>query len=360
MLEAYHRSAEIMGEVFITPLPLLELGAKLGIGRLRELTDAYDDLERMGDDIVKKRRAMHQATLDRGEEIEQICLLDTMLFLEDPETGERAYTDEELWGDMNDIMAAGHQTQAATMTMALLYVSRNPDVKAKIEAEVRALPDGRAPHVRGRLRGSPRVHPVGDQGDAPSAPPDSHVPAVGVRIGRDAHGAPGGEGRSHLALHVGDGEEPERVGGARDARPGAVLGRAIIRARAVAGGPGRGRGRDRPRGDDAEERPRLHLHALRRGAEELHRGLFSLLTVTTIVASCVRRFDFEPDEKTLPRDAPIPLRYDVTMCYPNGINMKLTRRGAGGKRGKERRRAKKSPRGRGEEMSFFICVLFFF
>ena len=33
---------------------------------------------------------------------------------------------------MNDIMAAGHQTQAATMTMSLLYVSRNPDVKAKI------------------------------------------------------------------------------------------------------------------------------------------------------------------------------------------------------------------------------------
>jgi cytochrome P450 len=65
-------------------------------------------------------------------------------------------------------------------------------------------------------------------------------------------------------------------------------------------------------------------------------GLFSLLTVTTIVASCVRRFDFEPDEKTLPRDAPIPLRYDVTMCYPNGINMKLTRRGAGGEEGKRK------------------------
>ena len=144
MLEAYHRSAEIMGEVFITPLPLLELGAKLGIGRLRELTAAYDDLEKMGDDIVKRRRARHRATLDAGREIEQVCLLDTMLFLEDPETGERAYTDEELWGDMNDIMAAGHQTQAATMTMALLYISRREDVKRKVEAEVAAL-GGRAP-----------------------------------------------------------------------------------------------------------------------------------------------------------------------------------------------------------------------
>ena len=66
MLEAYHRSAEIMGEVFITPLPLLELGAKLGVGRLRELTAAYDDLEKMGDDIVKRRRAQHRETPTRA------------------------------------------------------------------------------------------------------------------------------------------------------------------------------------------------------------------------------------------------------------------------------------------------------
>ena len=45
-------------------------------------------------------------------------------------------------------------------------------------------------------------------------------------------------------------------------------------------------------------------------------GLFSLLTVTTIVGSCVQKFDFSPDEASLPREAPIPLRYDVTMCYP--------------------------------------------
>ena len=70
MLEAYHRSAEIMGQVFITPLPLLKLGAKFGVGRLQELIDAYDSLERMGDDIVKQRREMHKARRERGEEIE--------------------------------------------------------------------------------------------------------------------------------------------------------------------------------------------------------------------------------------------------------------------------------------------------
>ena len=55
-------------------------------------------------------------------------------------------------------------------------------------------------------------------------------------------------------------------------------------------------------------------------------GLFSLLTVTTIVASIVQKFDVTPDDATLPADADIPLRYDVTMCYPEGINMKLRRR----------------------------------
>lgn len=36
----------------------------------------------------------------------QVCLLDTMLYLEDG-NGNLAYTDDELWGDMNDIMAWG-------------------------------------------------------------------------------------------------------------------------------------------------------------------------------------------------------------------------------------------------------------
>jgi hypothetical protein len=35
MLEAYHSSAEIMGKVFITPIPLLKLGGLFGVGRLR-------------------------------------------------------------------------------------------------------------------------------------------------------------------------------------------------------------------------------------------------------------------------------------------------------------------------------------
>ena len=66
----------------------------------------------MGDDIVKQRRETRtRAPSTRaGRSSRCASIGDTMLFLED-ENGERAYTDEEPWGDMNDIMAAGHQAR---------------------------------------------------------------------------------------------------------------------------------------------------------------------------------------------------------------------------------------------------------
>ena len=329
MLEAYHRSAEIMGEVFITPLPLLELGAKLGIGRLRELTAAYDDLEKMGDDIVKRRRARHRATLDAGREIEQVCLLDTMLFLEDPETGERAYTDEELWGDMNDIMAAGHQTQAATMTMALLYISRREDVKRKVEAEVAAL-GGRAPafedvsagrleytqHViKEVLRMHPPIHMFPRLASESDVMPTGHKVEKGDLILLSTWAM----GRNPRVWEDPEAFDPDRFTDARLER--------LARSQAEPGAT-----------DDEIERAVTMLKSGRdfiytpfgAGPRSCIGGLFSLLTVTTVVASCVQKFDFSPDEKSLPRDAPIPLRYDVTMCYPDGLKMKVRRRDVDG------------------------------
>lgn len=328
MLEAYHRSAEIMGEVFITPLPLLELGAKLGIGRLRELTTAYDDLEKMGDEIVKNRRAQHQATLDSGKEIEQVCLLDTMLFLEDPETGERAYTDEELWGDMNDIMAAGHQTQAATMTMALLYISRDEKVKKLVEQEIAQL-NGRAPtfedvsegrltytqHViKEVLRMHPPIHMFPRLATEADTMPTGHKVEAGDLILLSTWAM----GRNPRVWEDPEAFDPDRFSDERllqlatsQADPGATedeIERAVTMLKS---------GRD------------FIYTPFGAGPRSCIGGLFSLLTVTTIIASCVQKFDFSPDEKSLPKDAPIPLRYDVTMCYPNGLKMKVKRRDIG-------------------------------
>lgn len=334
MLEAYHRSAEIMGEVFITPLPLLELGAKLGVGRLRELTAAYDDLEKMGDDIVKRRRAQHQETLDAGREIEQVCLLDTMLFLEDPETGERAYTDEELWGDMNDIMAAGHQTQAATMTMALLYISRHADVKAKVEAEVARLgnraptfedvSEGRLEYTQRVIKETLRMHPPIHM--FPRLASESDVMPTGHKVekGDLILLSTWAMGRNPRVWEDPETFDPDRFADARLER--------LARSQAEEGAT-----------DEEIERAVTMLKSGRdfiytpfgAGPRSCIGGLFSLLTVTTIVGSCVQKFDFSPDEESLPREAPIPLRYDVTMCYPDGLKMKVRRRdiAAGAARG---------------------------
>ena len=322
MLEAYHRSAEIMGQVFITPLPLLNLGAKFGVGRLRELIEAYEDLERMGDDIVKQRREMHQGTIDAGGEIEQVCLLDTMLFLED-ENGDRAYTDEELWGDMNDIMAAGHQTQAATMTMALLYVSRDPRVKAKIEAEVRALggaptfedvSEGRLSYTQNVIKETLRLHPpihmfprLASEADVM---PTGHTVEAGdlILLSTWAMGRNPNVWENPTAFDPARFTDERLETLAREQNPDAneeEIERAVTMLKS---------GRD------------FIYTPFGAGPRSCIGGLFSLLTVTTIVASIVQKFDVTPDDATLPADADIPLRYDVTMCYPEGINMKLRRR----------------------------------
>jgi len=323
MLESYHKSAEIMGEVFITPVPLLKLGAKFGIGRFQQLIEAYENLERMGDKIVKARKTMHTEAAARGEEMKQVCLLDTMLFLED-EDGNPAYTDEELWGDMNDVMAAGHQTQAATMTMSLLYVARNPDIKAKIEAEVRAL-GGRAPTftdvsegrlaytqlvVKETLRMHPPIHMFPRLATEADVMPTGHKVAAGDLILLSTWAM----GRNPSVWEEPDRFDPARFTDerledlARQQNPGAdtdVIERAVTMLKS---------GRD------------FIYTPFGAGPRSCIGGLFSLLTVTTIIASCVQQFDFSPDEASLPAHADIPLRYDVTMCFPNGLKMMLTKR----------------------------------
>ena len=60
------------------------------------------------------------------------------------------------------------------------------------------------------------------------------------------------------------------------------------------------------------------IYTLRRGTSKLHRRTLLLLTVTTIVASIVQKFDVTPDDATLPADADIPLRYSRHHVLPGG------------------------------------------
>ena len=48
VLDAYNDTSEIMGELFITPVPILRLQNFLGLGRVRELREGYAILEDVG------------------------------------------------------------------------------------------------------------------------------------------------------------------------------------------------------------------------------------------------------------------------------------------------------------------------
>ena len=132
LLYAYNISSDIMGKMFITPVPLLKLGSKLGVPIVKELEENYDTLERVGMSIVNQRRI-------ELEKEEPRCLLD-LLILSEEENGNKL-SDDDLWGDVNDIMAAGHRTQASNMTVTLYHVARDAEIERKIVEEVQLLGD---------------------------------------------------------------------------------------------------------------------------------------------------------------------------------------------------------------------------
>ena len=247
-----------------------------------------------------------------------MCLLDTMLYLEDDQ-GSLAYTDEELWGDMNDIMAAGHQTQAATMTMSLLYVSRNPTSRPR-SRKSRAL-GGRAPtfeDVDGRLTYTQSVVKETLR---------LHLPIhMFPRIATDKDVMPSGHkvepGDLILLSTWAMGRNP-KVWGTHQVRPREVHGR---EAGALARGKTRAPTWTRSAAVTMLKSGRDFIYTRSAPARGPASGVCSRYAVTTIIASYIQRYDFEPDDDFLPADGEIPLRYDVTMCFPKGLKMKLTKR----------------------------------
>jgi unspecific monooxygenase len=62
-------------------------------------------------------------------------MLDIMLHSADPDAGERLDPDN-IVAQILTLMAAGSETSANTISFALHYLSTNPDVAAKAQAEI--------------------------------------------------------------------------------------------------------------------------------------------------------------------------------------------------------------------------------
>jgi cytochrome P450 len=78
VLDAYNTTSQIMGELFITPVPILKLQNFLGIGRVRELKEGYKILEQNGVHIIEERRTQLAANAEKGD-TQDYCLLDSLL-----------------------------------------------------------------------------------------------------------------------------------------------------------------------------------------------------------------------------------------------------------------------------------------
>jgi len=173
---AVNTFGDMLGRIFITPMPMLKLMERFGDPHVRLLGESVDVMRTAMLDVIADRRRelaalgvrTAQERWEAGEDARPVDtadaaassslaagspspppfeprdLLDSLLLATDGDG--RPLTDDELWEDVHDVMGAGHETTATTTAAALWSVAANPDVERRVLDELDAvLPDGRAP-----------------------------------------------------------------------------------------------------------------------------------------------------------------------------------------------------------------------
>jgi cytochrome P450 len=124
--DAFPRALSSMIESLTSPIPLpppLPTPANLRLAR------AVRDLDRIIYRVIAERRASGAQGND---------LLGVLLASRDQDDGS-ALTDHELRDELMTMMLAGHETTANTLAWTLYALTRAPEVRAKLEAELDAL-----------------------------------------------------------------------------------------------------------------------------------------------------------------------------------------------------------------------------
>ncbi|CAI7819201.1 unnamed protein product, partial [Closterium sp. NIES-54] len=281
LLGAVNESQQLMANVFITPLPVLQLLRRLGEPGMLRLDAAMKAMERVMMGVIEERREKWRATGDAGDD-----LLGVLLGATD-EQG-RPLQDEELWEDVHDVMGAGHETTATTITAALFLISQHPDAKAKVHEELRAL-NGRMPSFQDVNSGRLAYTQMAVKETLRMYPPIPLFPreVAHTDVLPGGYELPGGDvvfmstyamGRNPLYWPEPLSFRPERfTPEAEAARP---------RFAWVPFGAG----------------PRMCL-----GAN------FAVLAVTQVVATLLQHFEFEGIS---PSGKELPFAYDITMNFP--------------------------------------------
>ena len=326
LLDAYNGSSEIMGELFITPGPILKLQNFLGIGRVRELKEQYAILESVGTKLMQERRAVVKERLAAGDE-EDYCLLDVLVKAKDAEG--KPLSDADLWGDINDIMAAGHRTTASNFTVNLWHVARYEHIQRAIEEEVAALggraptfkdvQDGKLPYtqrvVKESLRKYAPINLFPRLAEGPDTLPSGHKVEAGDFILLSTYAM----GRNPRVWEDPDKYDPDRF------TDEALYAQAEKQASAVARG-------DPVKLEQARERMRRRMNAGRdftytpfgAGPRSCIGGVFALLAATTMLASTVQKFKLSKASHSKGANGEeLNIMYDTTICFPEGVWINL-------------------------------------
>jgi len=330
VLDAYNDTSEIMGELFITPVPILRLQNFLGLGRVRELREGYAILEDVGcNHIIEERRAQLEENARKGD-LRDYCLLDSLLRATD-ENGDPLPRDD-VWGDVNDIMAAGHRTTASNLTVNLHHLSRMPKIQRKVAEEVACL-NGRAPTFKdvqdGKLPYTQRVVKESLRKYAPinlfprlvedrDVLPSGHE----VRPGDFILLSSWAMGRNPRVWADPDAFDPDRFtdenlrsnaerlareSAGADADEATIAMQMERMSRRIAGG------RD------------FTYTPFGSGPRSCIGGTFALLATTVNLASMVQRFEFSVDPEKDP-GFELPFFYDTTITFPSGAHVLATPR----------------------------------
>eukprot|EP00850_Spirogloea_muscicola_P015455 SM000118S25598 [mRNA] locus=s118:217470:221209:- [translate_table: standard] len=291
LLMAVNESQQLMGNVFITPLVVLRALRALKEPGMVRMDNALNEMRSIMTNLIQDRRQEAKLT---GQSVPD--LLGVLLDAED-ENGEKL-TDEELWEDVHDIMGAGHETTATTITAALYCISQHPEVEAKVVEEVQRVLKGRPPLYEDITNGSLQYTQMVVKETLRLFPPIPLFPREVQHTDTLPGGykIPGGDVvfMSTYAMGRNEAVWPE----AELFRPERFLPEEEAMRHKFAWVPfGAG--------------PRMCLGAS-----------FALMSVTQVVAALIQRFHFRAIKPT----GVLHFKYDITMNFPGGLLMEVTPR----------------------------------
>ncbi|QDZ17484.1 cytochrome P450 [Chloropicon primus] len=138
LVQAVNHFGEALAEVFVTPMPILRVLEAIRYPSVTKLRSSLGTIHSEMRTIIEGRRAEYESGTNHTDD-----LLDSLMRARD-ENGD-PLTTQELFEDVHDIMGAGHETTATTLSALIYSITRHKHVMMKIKEELGRVLGGRVP-----------------------------------------------------------------------------------------------------------------------------------------------------------------------------------------------------------------------